>query len=231
MKNYFLIYLPFLLFSLTYIYLIYYYQKEKIIVPVLIGTLLNDLTMQSYDNLIFKISRVTYNKEYEDNYIVAQYPLPGSLMRPNQIISIEVNNNKNKIIKNLLYKYNKQDVLSIKDYYKKEGIAYKIINFHNKRDNFNSVISAYDKNKNLTYIYFNDDIKKKKIYVQNLIGQKCNECSINSLISCYNIDNKIIENCSGGVIINQFPLPGLYSFNLNNIKIYVWHELKNQCNI
>lgn len=224
MKKYFLIYLPFLLFSLTYIYLIYYYQREKIIVPKLIGTFLSDLTSHPNNDLMFKIVKVIYNKEYEDNYIVGQYPLPGALIRPNQIISLEVNSNKNNAIKNVLYNANQSDLIALKEKYKKEGILYKVVHFNTVSGNLKKIISIYDKKKNLTYIYANIKEDKSIIYIKNILGKLCHKIINNYDLTCYALNNIAISNCSGSDIINQFPLPGVYLKNKNKIKIYIWHK-------
>jgi hypothetical protein len=224
MKKYFLIYLPFLLFSVTYIYLIYYYQKEKILVPKLIGMLLTDLTMEHSADLIFKIVKVTYNKEYEDNYIIGQYPLPGALIRPNQIISLEINSNKNKVIKKLSYKANEENLTVIKDNYKKEGISYKIIYFNTSNSNLKKITTVYDKNKNITYVYVATNTEIPKVYIKNIVGKLCTEITSKDLINCYILDNIMINKCSGFNIVNQFPLPGVYSKNRNKIKIHAWHK-------
>lgn len=224
MNKYFLACLPFLLFFGTYFYLIYYYQKDKIIVPQLIGALLTDLTMESNDNLIFKIARVTYNKEYKDNYIIGQYPLSGSLIRPNQIISLEVNNNKNKAFESLFPFVHKNDIELIKENYKKEGISYKIVNFNNKDSCLDQVVSVYDQNKNLMYLYACCGQKEKKFYIENLIGTRCNQSICSSSVTCYKSDNIIDYECAGRIIINQYPLPGIYSKYKNDLKIHVWHD-------
>jgi len=213
-----------LLFSLTYIYLIYYYQREKISVPKLIGTFLSDLINYPNDDLIFKIVKVTYNKEYEDNYIVGQYPLPGALIRPNQIISLEVNSNKNDILKNVLYNANQFDLAFLKDKYKKEGILYKVVHFSTVNDNLKKIISIYDKKKNLTYIYANIKEDKSSIYIKNMLGKSCYKISNNYDLICYAFDNIPISFCPGSNVINQFPLPGIYLKNKNKTKIYIWHK-------
>jgi hypothetical protein len=223
MKNYFLIYLPFLLFASTYIYLIYYYQRDKSPVPKLVGTLLSDLTMGYSNDLIFKIVKVAYNKEYEDNYIIGQYPLPGSLIRSNQIISLEVNSNKNRGVNDLLYKANIQDVGLMKENYKKEGVLYKIINFYSADTNLKNISTIYDKNKNLTYAYVNVKPDIAKIYIKNIKGKKCNQLFLKYPCVCYGLDNMPIDRCPGREVINQFPLPGVYIKNENTIKIHLWH--------
>lgn len=223
MNKYFFKILPFLLFFSTYIMLIYYYQSQKIIVPKLIGTLLVDINNINNDNLIIKVSKVTYNKEYEDNYIIGQYPAPGSLVRSNQVISLEVNNNKNQSIKK---NFNNNSAAFIKDFYREEGILYKEINFQK-----NIIFNIYDKKKNITYLYFMKNIHKPKIYIKNLVGESCSKIFSYANLICYDINNVKIESCNGCEVINQFPLPGQYELNEENIKIHVWHKEKSPCNI
>ncbi len=224
MRNYILFYLPFLLFSLTYIYLIFYYKKDKIIVPQLSGLLLTDLILDLKSDLVFKIVKVTYNKEYEDNYIISQYPSPGSLMTSNQIINLEVNNNKNKIYKNVFFNNKNDSIDIIAKNCKKEGISYKIVNIDLKNYLNFKEISAYDKNKNLTYIYCNKNINEQ-IYIKNFIGLNCRDLyNEGHSIICFNCVNNKIENCSGMKIKSQFPLPGIGSKIDKNIVIHVWHK-------
>ena len=168
-----------------------------------IGRSFVDLNNQCNDNLMFKISRVTYNKEYEDNYIIGQYPLPGSLMRVNQLINLEINNNKNKTVQNSSRLVFEDDISKFIDNYKKEGILYKIVNFNNNNNNYKFIITVYDKNKNLTYIYDPSYKANQRVYIKNLIGKKCNSLSSNCMITCYKLDNTIVDGCCGELIISQ----------------------------
>jgi hypothetical protein len=147
---------------------------EKIIVPKLIGASFLNLPNIIEGNLSFKIAKVQYNNEYEDNYILGQYPEPGTLIKINQTINLEINSNKNKIIKRHEFK-NQLSIDKIIDYCKKEGIIYKLVNFNFFDIDYNTIFTYNnDKKKNFEYIYGN--IKNKKIiYVKNLIEKNCND--------------------------------------------------------
>jgi hypothetical protein len=220
MKKYIFYYVPFFIFVITYLILIYYYQIEKIPVPKLIGESLERITDKINDTIAFRISKVVYNNNYEDNYIINQYPQPGMFMKNNQVISLEVNNNKNQAMHiNKKNFYTSDEAIA---YYKKEGVSFRQVNFQSDDLYQSLLITSYDHHNNLAYLYCND--KKNDItYIKNLVGKKCNDINSEFKVKCYTENNIEIFNCSGMLIKSQFPLPGIDSYDVKDRILHVWH--------
>lgn len=224
MKKIILSLCPFFLFFMTYLFLIYYYQYEKIIVPNLVGS--NFIDIVHFDNnFSFKIYKVTTDKKYPHNYIISQYPKGGTIMKNNYNINIEVNFNQN--IKKFDFK--NKSCKSVIDFLKKEGMNYKILPISLSNFKFDIIIaSKYSNWENLFYLYHNISGRKEEFGVRNCLMLNCkdffNVLQENIKFSCYDKFNFDINECPGGKIVSQYPLPGIYKKEDFILSCKFWHD-------
>lgn len=222
MKKFIYIFLPFFIFFLTQLVLIRQYKSEKIKVPLLIGKNWQDLPSLISNDLSVKIIRIKQQKEFEHNYILNQYPSPGTFIKHNQSVLLEINENKIESDTSFRQIKNKK-IEDIINTCKKDGILYKIVN-NDINNNCKNIFSVGKSKNNIFYIYFFPKVKSK-ILIKNTIGINCDVLrKLNLSVICYSENNLIQENCSGKIIVKQFPFPVILDKKLQKQLFYVWHS-------
>lgn len=212
---------PFLIFFFTQFILILLYKQDMQLVPVFIGKNWNDIPHAYYSNFFsFTVGKIKHNKQFENNYILGQYPLPGSFIKRNQKIILEINDNNIQDKKYYYKEFINNPIFKAEEYFKKNGLSYKILMNASKND---LIIAIGINTQGVIYIY-----SKKQVscmLLRNSINQNCtllNNPKIHKV--CYSKNNEIILDCCGETILKQFPGVCFIEKKSKNYDIFVWHE-------
>lgn len=229
MNKYIFYYLPFSLFIITQIILFIYLDKERLQVPQFVGHTLDELAEINIEQCPFRIYKIASNDQYQDNYIISQYPLAGSLIKTHQIVNIEVN--KTTIKKENIPSFKKNLFKNFLSYAKKNNILYKKILFDYTADKTEEKVVAhfFDKKEKINAVYTIMPTNNNYYHIPNFYDQNCHnarEANSEYTFTCYCDSNTFQEREKKECFLKikkQHPAPGIHFLEKNKIKVYFWH--------
>ena len=221
MKKVFTYFIPFFFFGCTQIALLMLKKKEKQVVPVFVGKNWNDLPeVANLEFFYFAVGGIKSNKAFEHNYILEQYPAPGSSVKKNQKVVLILNENNNSSLEKKNYKKCiNTSFLEAESLLKKEGIPYKSISFADEKG---PVFYVGLNRQGIVYLYSN--YNKKILFIKNNVEKNCNlieNKNVNKI--CYSKNNEIIMNCSGKIIKKQAPWTNIIKNEKKEKNLFLWH--------
>ncbi len=221
MKQVFIYFIPFFFFGFIQIALLMLKRKEKQIVPVFVGKNWNDLPELAHlDFFYFTVGGIKSNKAFEHNYILEQYPAPGSYVKKNQKVVLILNENNSFLEKKNYKKSINSSFIEAKSFLLKEGIPYKTVFLKNEKD----LVSHVGVNRHgIVYLYPNEN--RKILFIKNNVGKNCNlieNKNVNKV--CYSKNNEIIIDCPGKIIKKQVPHANIIKNEKNEKNVFLWHD-------
>jgi len=223
-KNYFLYFLPFLIFFISHIFISeFIFKKEKIRVKNFTNkTIFEIIPFLQEFNISISFSKIHNQQNLKNGLIINQYPKENELIFKKSPIFLEINllNLENKKKELILNNLNLNEAINI---LLENGFSYKIIEILSEKNNDKIQGSILKEN-----CYFLYTLKKNKylFIIENLkncfcknLKEKFKEYKLNFI--CLNQKNEIIDDDHNLKIISQQPISG--KFIIPSQDIYLWH--------